>query len=58
MWFKSKSMAAKFTRAELDAAGYGSLVVGQKSWNVVALLDRRSEPTQIRRALPSDAKDV
>lgn len=53
-----KSTASEFPRAELAAAGYASLAVGQKSWNGVALLARGGEPVEIRRCLPGDAKDV
>lgn len=52
-----KSPAAEFPRAEIEQAGYGCLVVGQKSWNGVALLARGADPIEIRRALPGDAAD-
>jgi len=42
----------------LKAAGYGSLVVGQRTWNGVALLARGSDPVPVRRSLPGDARDV
>lgn len=53
-----KSPSAECPRAELEAAGYGSVFVGQKSWNGVALLARGREPTEIRRALPGDSNDA
>jgi exodeoxyribonuclease-3 len=53
-----KTSDDKFPRAALEAAGYGSVVVGQRSWNGVALLARGSEPVPVRRALPGDANDV
>lgn len=52
-----KTSDGEFPRAALEAAGYGSLVVGQKTWNGVALLARGSEPVSVRRSLPGDAKD-
>ena len=39
----------RFPRAELEAAGYGSLVVGQPTWNGVALLARGMGPVPVRR---------
>lgn len=52
-----KATTGLFPRRELEDAGYGSLVVGQKTWNGVALLARGAEPVCVRRALPGDAKD-
>lgn len=52
-----KTTEVEFPRAELEAAGYGSLVVGQKTWNGVALLARGSDPVAVRRSLPGDAGD-
>jgi exodeoxyribonuclease-3 len=52
-----KATEAAFPRAELEAAGYGSLVVGQKTWNGVALLARGADPVPVRRGLPGDAND-
>ncbi len=48
----------KFPRAELHAAGYGSLWHGQRSWNGVAILARGSEPLESRRGLPGDPADT
>jgi len=53
-----KVVAADFPVSELERAGYGSLVVGQRTWNGVALLARGSEPVPIRRALPGDDGDA
>jgi exodeoxyribonuclease-3 len=53
-----KTTDASFPRAELEAAGYGCLCVGQKTWNGVALLSRGSDPVEIRRSLPGDPSDV
>ncbi len=52
-----KSTAERYPRDALDRAGYGSAVVGQRSWNGVALLARGAEPVVVRRALPGDAGD-
>jgi len=52
-----KTSESGFPRAELDRAGYGCLVVGQPSWNGVALLARGAQPIEIRRALPGDPAD-
>lgn len=48
----------RFPRAELAKAGYGSLVVGQRSWNGVALLARGAEPIPVRLELPGDPADT
>jgi len=52
-----KTPESEFPRAELDRTGYGCLVVGQPSWNGVALLARGTQPIEIRRALPGDPAD-
>jgi exodeoxyribonuclease-3 len=52
-----KTPDALFPRAALEEAGYGSLCVGQKTWNGVALLARDTEPIEIRRSLPGDPSD-
>lgn len=52
-----KSTASDFPARELEQAGYGSLVVGQKTWNGVALLARDAEPIPVRLALPGDSAD-
>jgi len=52
-----KSTESSFPHAALERAGYGCLVVGQPSWNGVALLARESEPIRIRTALPGDPAD-
>lgn len=53
-----KSLSRDFPADELERAGYGSLMVGQKTWNGVALLARGAEPVPVRRALPGDSSDV
>ena len=54
---ETKTTDAEFPRSALEAAGYGALAVGQRSWNGVALLARGTEPIAVRRALPDDARD-
>lgn len=41
----------------LRAAGYESLVVGERTWNGVALLAKGQAPVPVIRALPGDASD-
>ncbi len=53
-----KAADAAFPRAEIAAAGYGSIHRGESSWNGVAILARGTEPVEARRALPGDARDV
>jgi len=53
-----KTTDDRFPRDALEQAGYGSLVVGQRTWNGVALLARDAEPVQVRRSLPGDPKDT
>lgn len=55
---ETKTVDAAFPREALEAAGYGCLSVGQKTWNGVALLARDAEPVEIRRELPGDASDT
>ncbi len=52
-----KALDAGFPAAEIRAAGYGALWVGQRSWNGVAILARGAEPVEIRRRLPGDPAD-
>ena len=54
---ETKTTDAEFPRSALEAAGYGALAVGQRTWNGVALLARGTEPIAVRRALPDDARD-
>ncbi len=51
-----KATTEAFPTEALAAAGYQSLVVGQKTWNGVALLSR-SDLVPVITALPGDAKD-
>jgi exodeoxyribonuclease-3 len=52
-----KATDAEFPRAAIEAAGYGAVVVGQRSWNGVAILARDAEPVLTRDALPGDPAD-
>ena len=55
---ETKATDAEFPKAALAEAGYGSISVGQRPWNGVALLARGAEPIPVRRALPGDAADT
>ncbi|MFL6682543.1 MAG: exodeoxyribonuclease III, partial [Burkholderiaceae bacterium] len=52
-----KAPTADFPVAALAAAGYAALVVGQRTWNGVALLARDQQPLAVCTALPGDSKD-
>jgi len=52
-----KTPTADFPADELRQAGYESLVVGQRSWNGVALLVRGQEPLPVATTLPGNPKD-
>jgi exodeoxyribonuclease III len=52
-----KAPAEDFPRGPLKEAGYQAVVVGQKSWNGVALLARGHEPVPVATALPGDPQD-
>ena len=53
-----KAPQEAFPRAALEAAGYGAVWRGQKSWNGVAILARDATPIETRRSLPGDPDDV
>jgi exodeoxyribonuclease-3 len=53
-----KAPDEKFPRAAIEAAGYGVVWHGQKSWNGVAILSRGRQPTETRRGLPGDSDDT
>ena len=53
-----KCTAGDFPTEALARMGYRSLVVGQKTWNGVALLCLDHDPIEIRRALPGDPGDA
>jgi exodeoxyribonuclease-3 len=46
-----------FPIAAIEAAGYGAVWRGQRTWNGVAILARGSTPVLTRRALPGDPAD-
>jgi bifunctional non-homologous end joining protein LigD len=52
-----KTPTADFPLEELRASGYEALVVGQRTWNGVALLARGHEPLPVVTALPGDPSD-
>jgi exodeoxyribonuclease-3 len=47
-----KAPEEAFPAVAIKAAGYGSLVYGQKSWNGVAILARGVDPLQTERGMP------
>jgi len=53
-----KAEDRRFPVADLEAAGYGAVWHGQKSWNGVAILARGREPVETRRGLPGEAADA
>ncbi|WP_455273551.1 exodeoxyribonuclease III [Rhizobium herbae] len=53
-----KSPDAKFPAKAIEAAGYGAIWHGQKSWNGVAILAKGKEPLQTRNGLPGDPGDM
>lgn len=46
-----------FPVAAIEAAGYGAVWRGQRTWNGVAILARGAEPVLTRRSLPGDPDD-
>lgn len=46
-----------FPLAAIEAAGYGAVWRGQRTWNGVAILARGSTPVVTRRSLPGDPAD-
>jgi exodeoxyribonuclease-3 len=52
-----KVSSESFPRTEIESAGYGVLVAGQKTWNGVALLAKGSSPIPICHSLPGDVGD-
>jgi len=53
-----KAPQEKIPLQSIRDAGYQAIWHGQKSWNGVAILSKRGEPLEIRRALPGDPEDV
>ncbi|MFC3078828.1 exodeoxyribonuclease III [Phenylobacterium terrae] len=52
-----KATDTAFPAAALEAAGYGAVWRGERSWNGVAILARGAEPVMTRNALPGDPDD-
>jgi len=52
-----KATDAEFPAAAIEKAGYGAVWRGQKTWNGVAILARKTEPILIRDALPGASDD-
>jgi len=52
-----KSPDERFPGSAIEAAGYGAIWHGQKSWNGVAILARGTVPIETRRGLPGDLDD-
>lgn len=53
-----KAPDARFPAAALEAAGYGAVWHGQKSWNGVAILARDEQPILTRKGLRGEPEDV
>jgi exodeoxyribonuclease-3 len=53
-----KSDHGAFPVAAIEAAGYGAVWWGQRSWNGVAILARGVTPVLTRRSLPGDDDDA
>lgn len=53
-----KAETGRFPLAAIEAAGYGAVWAGQRSWNGVAILARGATPVLTRRALPGDPGDA
>jgi len=53
-----KAGQAAFPLAAIEAAGYGAVWQGQRTWNGVAILARGAAPVLTRRALPGDPDDA
>ncbi|SDN18198.1 exodeoxyribonuclease III [Ensifer sp. YR511] len=53
-----KAPDAKFPVKAIEAAGYGAIWHGQKSWNGVAILAKGEQPLLTRQGLPGDAEHV
>ncbi|TZG25775.1 exodeoxyribonuclease III [Sphingomonas montanisoli] len=52
-----KAPDEKFPIQAIEAAGYGAIWHGQKSWNGVAILAKGAQPIETRRGLPGDLDD-
>jgi exodeoxyribonuclease-3 len=52
-----KAPDSGFPVEEINAAGYGAIWHGQRSWNGVAILQKGEDPLESRRGLPGDKDD-
>jgi exodeoxyribonuclease-3 len=52
-----KAADSEFPLRPIEKAGYGAVWRGQRSWNGVAILARKSDPVLIRTELPGDSDD-
>ena len=52
-----KASDETFPIADIEAAGYGAVWHGQKSWNGVAVLARGTQPIERQRGLAGEAED-
>ncbi len=52
-----KAPDERFPLSAIEAAGYGAIWHGQKSWNGVAILARGATPVETRRGLAGDPED-
>ncbi|RYY97481.1 MAG: exodeoxyribonuclease III [Chitinophagaceae bacterium] len=53
-----KAPQEKFPLEAIEAAGYGAIWHGQKSWNGVAILLKGATPEESLRGLPGDEEDL
>jgi exodeoxyribonuclease-3 len=53
-----KAAQGEFPIKEIQAAGYGAIWHGQKSWNGVAILAKGMDPLETRRGLPGFEDDT
>ena len=53
-----KAPQEKFPIKAIEAAGYGSIWQGQKSWNGVAILTKGQQPHLTRKGLPGNPEDT
>ncbi|WP_334160973.1 exodeoxyribonuclease III [Phenylobacterium sp.] len=54
---ETRTSDALFPASALEAAGYGAVWTGERTWNGVAILARGGTPVPTRRALPGDPDD-
>jgi exodeoxyribonuclease-3 len=53
-----KASQEQFPEQKIEKAGYSAVWIGQKTWNGVAILSRRTEAVVTRTALPGDPRDA